>query len=334
MSIGAFGDLDLNLLSEALARPGMDPRVWVSYGLVAPETADHKSVEFDAPWGPTVWVVLQPHRQIVACRVAGHVAGNGEGEWAPFLAGDEVLVVVPEGDTRAVPVIVGRLNNELDVFPEYVAGQKTDSNLFSFRRQLGSYLIEGDSAIILRSAGTGAMIGIDETGNLTLRNGDGTVFKLGATGSAMMNADGDLQLALDTDEKSVNMMAGGSGFKLASSGPSSMMTASTLELSACGASAAEHLVTLEQLINILSLVVTLPTPGSSDFSGIFIPTGYTSRAAAVVALTAMLTIAAPLPFTPTDLAAIRAALGLQYKPPATQLGQLIPGVGCAGLLGG
>jgi len=327
VSIGAFGDLDLNILAEALARPGMDPRVWVSYGLVAPETDDHKSVEFDAPWGPTVWVVLQPHRQIVACRVAGHVAGNGEGEWAPFLAGDEVLVVVPEGDTRAVPVIVGRLNNELDVFPEYVAGQKTDGNLFSFRRQLGSYLIEGDAALIMRSAVTGAMIGIDETGNLTLRNGDGTVFQLGATGCAMQNKDGDLQIAIDTDQKSVNLMAGASGFKLADSGSSSMMTSGALEMSACGASAVEHLVTLEQLVNILMVVLTLPPQGT------FNPVGFANRIAAIAGMTQMLTLAPPLPITPAINAAIMTAMQTP-KPPALVTGQNFPGVGCAGLLGG
>ena len=328
----AFGDLDLNVLAAAIARPGMDPRVWVSYGLVAPDNEDHKSVEFDAGWGPTVWVVLQPHDQLVACRVAASVAGNGEAEWVPFTSGDEVLVLIPEGDTRSVSVIVGRLNNEQDKFPDYVAGQKTDTNLFSFRRQLGSYLIEGDAALIMRSAVTGAMIGIDELGNLTLRNGDGTVFQLGAHGCAMQNADGDLQMAIDTDQKSVNLMAGASGFKLANSGPSSLMTAGALELSACGVNAVEHLVTLEQLLNILAFVLTLPT--ASDAPGTFVPTGFTAHAAALTAISGCLALAATTPLNPAALGAITAALQVQFKPPATVAGQLMPGIACSGLLGG
>ena len=104
----AFGDLDLAALGRAISYPGIDPRIWVSYGIVDREQDDQKSVEFNGDGGPLVWVLLQPHNQLVACRVASGVAGNGEAEWHPFLEADEVIVLIPEGDTRSTPVIVGR----------------------------------------------------------------------------------------------------------------------------------------------------------------------------------------------------------------------------------
>lgn len=333
-------DLDIAELREATAGPGQDPRVWVSYGIVNREQEDQHSVEFDPDLGPIVWVVLQPHNQLVACRVAGGVAGNGEGEWHPFLEADEVIVLIPEGDTRTTPVIVGRLNNSFDKFPDKVAGKDTSLNNLGFLRRRGPYIIEGDSSMLLRSAVTGAMVGIDENGNVTMRNGEGFVLQLGANGVALQNKDGDMQIALDVEKRVATMGVGGSAIRLAESGASQIGVGDTLELSAAGVSPTEHLVTLEQLVNILASLLT--NAGSGAPLGFFVGppgTGFANRPAAEVAISAALSAIAMMPLTAADLAGIATALQVP-KPPPTPVGpggsfvQVQPGVGCAGLIGG
>ena len=325
-------ELDLDEMSRALERPGIDPRIWVSYGIVNREQDDQKSVEFSADFGPLVWVILQPHNQLVCCRVASGVAGNGEGEWHPFMEADEVLVAIPEGDTRTMPVIVGRLNNSFDRFPENVGVQTTSKNDVAFHRSRGPYIIEGDSAVLLRSSKTGAVIGIDELGNLTMRNGDGDVFQLSADGPVMKSADGESQISIANGEATV--VAGLSLLSLSDKNGSTINT-DTLSISTSGNQPAEHFVTLEQLVNILASLLTNVTTGAPE--GFFVgppgTTGFTDRATALTviggALNAigLLDITAALPLIMTSLQA--------FKPlPVPGVGQAYPGVGCAGFLGG
>lgn len=93
-------------MGQAFAAPGMDPRQWVSMASVDPDSENARSVSFTdadgnpSPYGPLVSVTLQPSGISIRCRVAGAVAGNGEAEWYPFVAGDEVCVVIAEGDER------------------------------------------------------------------------------------------------------------------------------------------------------------------------------------------------------------------------------------------
>lgn len=135
--------IDSATAAAAYARPGQDTRSWVSFGLVHHQ--DPKQiVTFDEEYGcPLVCVTLQPSGSNVHCRVSSMVAGNGEGEWHPFVEGDEVLVVLPEGHESAGPVIIGRLNNSLDKFPmDSVAGQDPTTNVFAFRRRRTPFIEE------------------------------------------------------------------------------------------------------------------------------------------------------------------------------------------------
>lgn len=333
----AIGDFDFNALADAVSKPGIDPRIWASYGIVNQEQGDEHSVEFDPDWGPLVSVVLQPHNQLVSCRVSSSCAGNGEGEWHPFLQGDEVLVVIPEGDTRSVPVIVGRLNNSIDKFPDKVAGKDTNLNNVGFMRRRGPYIIEGDSLMMMRSSVTGAMIGVDEKGNATLRDGEGTVLQIGATGVAMQNADGDAQISLDTEKRCASIGYGSSVLQLKDGAPSKMVADSSLEISASGVQPVEHLVTLEQLVNILASLLTNAATG--DGLGYFVgPAGFPDRATALTTISAALSAIAPLPILTANADLVLQAVGT-FKPPPTPgatgaFVQGFPGVGCAGIKGG
>ena len=103
--------------AQAYAAPGMDTRQWVSFGTVNLETPNQKSVAFTKEYGPLVNVTLRPSAIPVVCRVSHEVAGAGEGEWFPFVGGNEVMVAIPEGDESAGCVIFGRLNQNRPVAP-------------------------------------------------------------------------------------------------------------------------------------------------------------------------------------------------------------------------
>lgn len=177
-------DFDAATQAEAYRRPGMDTRQWVSYALVSPsqdvggETID--SVEFDDELGPLVNVKLQPSNIEVRCRVAQRFAGAGEGEYSPFIEGDEVIVLIPEGDERAAPVIVGRLNNSIDVFPaESVAGQDPTNNTFAFERRRTPFVTEYASSYMLRVASHGGFLLISDNGTITIRDGSKGALQMG-----------------------------------------------------------------------------------------------------------------------------------------------------------
>ena len=327
----AFGDLDLAALGRALSYPGIDPRIWVSYGIVDREQDDQKSTVFDPDYGPMVWVILQPHNQRVLCRVGHQVAGNSESDWHPFMQADEVLVVVPEGDTRSYPVIVCRLNNSFDKFPERVGVQETANNDFGFRRTRGPFVFENDSAITFRSSKTGSVFGIDALGNVTIVSGNKDVFQLSADGPVMKTGDGLMQVMLNDTKKEATVVAGGAMLTLADSGASEIFCPG-LKLSTAGNQASEHLVTLEQLVNILaSLLTNIVTGAPSGFLVGPPGTGFSNRVAALAAISGALSAIAVLPITPA-LPGIAAALQIP-KPLATPAGQPMPGVGCVGLMG-
>lgn len=203
-------------MGAALARPGMDTRQWVSFGTVSKETKDQKSVVFDAELGPLVMVDLHPSMTQVYCRVAGGCAGTGEGEYFPFISGDEVIVLIPEGNETAGCTIIGRLNNSLDTFPTMVAGNDTTKNNFAFRRMRTPYVIESESSYIVRSDSTKAFFGLTEAGDLVFANADGAVLQLGADTIGFRNKDADVFVEVNVSNSVVAIQAGGSQIQVTS----------------------------------------------------------------------------------------------------------------------
>jgi hypothetical protein len=168
------GGFDAVTFREAIAAP---EQTWVSYGLVSPQqNVDGEvidSVEFDDELGPLVNVRLQPSNREVRCRIASFVAGDGEGEYAPFIQNDEVLVIIPEGDLRSGPCIVGRLNNARAKWPaESIAGQDPTRNTFAFVRSRTPMVQEYASSYLVR-------ILMSDAGTITLRDGSKGALQIG-----------------------------------------------------------------------------------------------------------------------------------------------------------
>lgn len=94
--------VDAGRLGALAARPGIDPRVWVTYARVL-ETA------YDPEHGLFADVQYLPSGDQTTALVGSSLASAGAGVSTPLNVGDLVLVLVPMGDDDHGPVIVSRL---------------------------------------------------------------------------------------------------------------------------------------------------------------------------------------------------------------------------------
>lgn len=173
--------MDVQRLGQALARPGMDTRVWVSLARVVA-----RAVDLDE--GVFVDVELEPSGTRETARVAPVYAGNGFGLYAPLKVDDEVLVAIPNGDFDLGAVVLARLWNGDDKPPtdarEGSSGMESSDDLV--------LRVEQDHAVKVRVSGSGAASiiaegdgGIDiETkgaGHVTIRGSGSGKVRLGGT---------------------------------------------------------------------------------------------------------------------------------------------------------
>lgn len=112
------GKIDFNRLAKAVGTPGIDPRTWVSYGIVCTITDDGEpnftdpNAIFVAPDGVWADVLLVPVEVPVTARVQLGVGGTKAQINAPISPGDRVLVALPEGLMSDALVIVAIMNNQ------------------------------------------------------------------------------------------------------------------------------------------------------------------------------------------------------------------------------
>jgi len=335
---------DQRTAAEAFAAPGMDTRSWVSIGIVSADTPE-EVVDFDESAGqPFVRVLLEPSKVPVYARVSNSLAGNGEGEWNPFIQGDEVLVVFPQGYEDAGAVIVGRLNNSFDPFPtESVAGQDPTTNTFAFRRRRTPFVEEYAGPVLFRTALSEAFFSIDATGAVTIRDGEGDALQMTADLFGFQNAAGDILLQMNLTEGIAIMQARDAYFQIASAesgAPSSLLIPTSFSVTTAGDTALEHVATTEGVINLLKNFLTV---WGAALNLIPAPLTGTSLAATILppAQEALLTgtiggavVPATGTLSPAVLSALTAAFTAQPQKQFTATGQPLPGVGCKGFLAG
>lgn len=290
--------------SQSTAGPGQDTRAWCSHGTVDTSTPSSPSVVFTKEYGPLVNVTLHPSGTPVRCRVSHEVAGNGEGEWFPFVDQDEVMVLIPEGDETAGCVIVGRLNNEIDAWPAQVAGSDATKNNFAFRRLRTPYVVETASSYLIRSAATGAFLGISADGEVTIANADKAFVALRPDFMGMQNGPGDVLFQIDVGKKQFVAEASGTKFVLDAS-RSTLYTTGTLEFGTSGAQASEHATSVESVIVLLQAFFTalgIASPGplsggaiASAFVGLMTTALGTAPALPIAPFTVGLTAALSVP---------------------------------------
>lgn len=269
--------------AKAVSRPGIDPRQWISYGTIEPEeggTAPDLTTTDDngnpSAVGPLLTVKLHPSGMIVSCRVGSALAGNGEGEWHPFVQQDEVLVAIPEGNERAGCVILCRLNNSLDVWPAKVAGMDATKNTVAFKRMRAPFAIESGEAILLRNSKTTAQLSLDQNGSFIANDGNGSAFILSSSvlGFGLKDNSSMIQINAETGDL---LLQSNDGTQLSlSDSSSSFISNGTLSLGTGGIANLQHAITLEQVINLFANFLCVSSNpavmgglASSSFTGAF-----------------------------------------------------------------
>lgn len=344
---GVAPTFDLQSLGAALAHPGMDPRTWASIGTVS--TSEDEPVEFDVEHGqPYVQVTLQPSGSPVLCRVGGQVAGNGEAEWHPFVKGDEVLVVLPEGFEDSGGVIVSRLNNALDAFPtDSVAGQDPTTNTFAFRRRRAPVVEEFAGPITWRSALTGALIAIDDKGHVTIKDSENSALQMGADvigfqGPSTTESPPNFLLQLDLTGEHFLVQVRDAILSLSSSRANpeqnTLSVPGALTIGTIGNPPLEHAASAEAVANVIEKVfaalITVinaigPTPLTGTSLGGALATWLASPAFSAAWTTAA---SASLGSISASLPTVIAAAFAASLPKPQGVTQLQPSIGSPGLL--
>lgn len=338
-------------MSEATSRPGIDPRQWISYAQVSTRAADDEVVVFDEDEGcPLVQVILQPSMLAVRCRVGASIAGNGEGEWFPFVKGDEVLVALPEGREDAGAVIIARLNNAIDKFPmDSVAGQDPTTNTFAFQRRRTSFVQEFAGPVFLRTALSGAFLSIDEAGSVTIKDGENSAFQMGPDALSWVGPSSPtsppihlLQLSISREQFTMQMRDAVLNMSSSRASPvqNTLTVPGPMAFGTSGNPPLEHNLSTEADANILTQMF-LAFAAFTTTLGVTPLTG-SSYGAAVAAwvLTPAFAAAWGIAATPAgvlkpDIAAAIALWAAAPIPkPNTGAVQLLPGLGCPGMLVG
>lgn len=318
---------------------GLPSKEWVSIATVD----DSLPIEFDPELGPLVRVTTQPNQTPLICRVGMRVAGRGEGEFFPFVAGDEVLVAILQGNARAGGVILARLCNGIDRFPETVAGKQTNGNTFAFTRSIAPQLDERSGPILWRQTTTGAFVSIGAEGNVTLRSGARGALQLSADALGMQSGDGKFLVQLDITNGRFSVVAGDAALVLSSSNASpersAIVVPGSLAISTATNPAAEHAISTEAVLNVLSNVfnalgLQLAALGAVPLTGASLGALLVKPACDTTFLPLGVTAAGSQPFASLNPALAAAIVGAfqaaTQKPPGTPgLGQTSPGVGCS-----
>lgn len=95
-------------VKEAMRR--LDGRFWTALGTVM-DRQGGQHFELHDGADITVDVELHPSGRVITCRIAGAGGGAGRGAWGIPDPGDEVAVIVPDGEEDAGGIVVGTLSS-------------------------------------------------------------------------------------------------------------------------------------------------------------------------------------------------------------------------------
>jgi hypothetical protein len=197
----------------------------------------------------------------------------------------------------------------------------------------------------MRQAESGAFLSLDQAGTVTIANGEKSAIQLSADALTIQSGNGSALMQLDLSGSRATLQMGAAVLTLAGSGAvpptSSLVTPSVLQLAAAGAPPAEHVMTTEACVNLVSGIFNAlgallnalpPAPLTTNALGALLidPAFSTALAAAIPTIIAVRTqnplVAAALVGVFSNPSAKPAAVPGQ--------GQLQPGIGCTGLLAG
>lgn len=155
-------------MGAAVARPGMDTRVWVSLATALDESF------YDPAFGVFVDVVLIPSGESVSARVPADYAGVGFGLYTKIHKDDELVIVIPSGDTSEGPAVVKRLWNGVDTPPAEIQNAPDDVWLVVEKDKNFNLVTKGQGTVTLKSE-TKVVVDSPATEIGSVANNDGTL---------------------------------------------------------------------------------------------------------------------------------------------------------------
>jgi hypothetical protein len=106
------GAMDTGRLGNAVSRPGIDPRMWVSNAIALGDSV------VDPQHGVFVDVILHPSEQQLTALVTAIYAGNGWGIYAKVHKDDPIQVSIPSGHQAEGASVIQRGWNAADLPPK------------------------------------------------------------------------------------------------------------------------------------------------------------------------------------------------------------------------
>lgn len=138
-----LGSMDISRLGAAIARPGIDTRVWVSLAVALGES------HVDPDYGVFVDVQLLPSGEKYTARVSSEYAGNGFGFYAKIHEKDDLIVSSPSGNPANGLVVSGRFWSAQDKPPQQAIDDADEVMLIVEKGKKLRLTVSGDGVAIL-----------------------------------------------------------------------------------------------------------------------------------------------------------------------------------------
>lgn len=174
--------MDTGRAGNALARPGVDTRVWTSLALVTGPAM------VDAEGGVFCPISLLPLGDLHTAQLSSPYAGPGYGFYFPLNVDDYVLVTAPNGNPDEGLTIIGRPWSGGEPPPQDAVDNPADVLLVVQQDSNVRIRVQGAGNVVMNPSGTGQVILGADLGDAALQ-----AAALGAT--IQMFLDGNPQLA-------------------------------------------------------------------------------------------------------------------------------------------
>lgn len=185
---------DAKRIAASVAAPGIDTRTWVTSAAVAVSGGGETSFTnphavLTEPAGVLVDVLLMPSGVPVTCRYYGSYGGKHGAISFPVAAGDNLLVLLPEGNPMALPVALPPMHSANFPMPVGDDGKPVFKN--------DRILIYGTAVPIEVRTKGGAIVRLDQDGNVDT---DGAAARLGAEAATESLILGDTYREAEAEE--------------------------------------------------------------------------------------------------------------------------------------
>lgn len=212
--------VDPSRLASLVSRPGIDPRVHLTLGVV-------DRVLVDPEHGVFADITYLLHEDNDTATVGTAYAGDRFGQHVPLQVEDTVLIAIPEGDTDAGPVIISRMWSAADKpFTEQQGTALTgeEAGLYEQAEKVILRCKPSTPYEIYVSEGANITIKVEGSGNANVVVDSGKVFLSDVSGTEPAAKGQTLKTYLD----SLKAWADNHGHSVVTAGPGTYTTTSPM----------------------------------------------------------------------------------------------------------